>query len=246
MGAGLIPGGIDLRDYLYKKTGTTKNNIDLSAKTGPVLNQGNSNACTAFAVGELLDYFFEHKKKGVFWKGFKTSKLYLWYHSRLMEGSQGSNSGVILRDVFKAIKKYGFVTEELYPFSNNWYESPPDKTLLSGDFFKLYLATIPEYYAIPTYKYNFHSLISNCLTNDTPVILGFPIRSELDNANTANWQINTYEGTFRGYHAMLITGETDDYYIVKNSWGTNWGKQGYVHINKNLVKQLGIDLWTLK
>jgi len=37
-------------------------------------------------------------------------------------------------------------------------------------------------------------------------------------------------------HAILAVGYTDQYYIVKNSWGTSWGAQGYVFMirGKNL------------
>ena len=38
-----------------------------------------------------------------------------------------------------------------------------------------------------------------------------------------------------GRHAMLLVGYTGNYYIVKNSWGTDWGDQGYCYIPKNVL-----------
>jgi hypothetical protein len=38
-----------------------------------------------------------------------------------------------------------------------------------------------------------------------------------------------------GRHAMLIVGYTGNFYIVKNSWGTDWGDQGYCYIPKNVL-----------
>jgi len=33
-------------------------------------------------------------------------------------------------------------------------------------------------------------------------------------------------------HAVLIVGYTADHYIVKNSWDTTWGEQGYIRLPK--------------
>src|SRR5579871_6069535 len=38
-----------------------------------------------------------------------------------------------------------------------------------------------------------------------------------------------------GRHAMLIVGYTGNFYILKNSWGTDWGDQGYCYIPKNVL-----------
>ena len=38
-----------------------------------------------------------------------------------------------------------------------------------------------------------------------------------------------------GWHAMLLVGYLGNYYIVKNSWGTDWGDQGYCYIPKRIL-----------
>jgi hypothetical protein len=53
-------------------------------------------------------------------------------------------------------------------------------------------------------------------------------RDGLFNAAEAAWGRH-------GRHAMLIVGYTGNFFIVKNSWGTDWGDGGYCYIPKKVL-----------
>lgn len=53
-------------------------------------------------------------------------------------------------------------------------------------------------------------------------------RDGLFNAAEAPWGRH-------GRHAMLMVGYTGNFFILKNSWGTDWGDQGYCYVPKNVL-----------
>ena len=71
-----------------------------------------------------------------------------------------------------------------------------------------------------------------------PVIVCLPVYD----FNESFWMFN---GTgLIGYHALTCVGYDEDYLLLKNSWGTSWGRSGYVYMP---VTQFGrfIELWTV-
>lgn len=246
VGSGIIPQTYDARDYQYVSSGESiELSVDLSDNMNKVWDQGSSNACTSFAVVDLLDYYLENVKK-VAWLGFHSSQLFIWYFSRYEEGTQTKNVGVSLRSVFSVIKKYGFVPYEEHPFSNDWYNAPSEHAIISGDMFKMYLGTLPGYFALNTSRVNFVDTLKDCLSNGFPVVFGFPIRNELRNCKRDSSFIDNLSGSVSGYHAMLIVGYSDGYFKIKNSWGNKWGSRGFCYISESLIKEEGFDFWTLK
>jgi len=48
-----------------------------------------------------------------------------------------------------------------------------------------------------------------------------------------------------GRHAVLVVGYRDGGFIVQNSWGTDWGHDGFGYIESTYVDDHGIAAWAL-
>ena len=77
-----------------------------------------------------------------------------------------------------------------------------------------------------------------------------PIAVTIDAGHTSFQQYKSgiyYDKACRDYvpnHAVLVVGygtsSGHDYWLVKNSWGTGWGMQGYVMMARNRHNSCGI------
>ncbi|CAG9313006.1 unnamed protein product [Blepharisma stoltei] len=135
-------------------------------------------------------------------------------------GNSGCNGGLVT-NVFKFAMKYGLTTEAIYPYSA---KSGQCQTSLESQA----TATISSYSIVPAN--NPKALMQAVLTKPVSVAV---------QADQTLWQhytggIVTSDCGTNLDHAVLIVGfDTTSHpgnWIVKNSWGTGWGDQGYIYI----------------
>jgi hypothetical protein len=48
-----------------------------------------------------------------------------------------------------------------------------------------------------------------------------------------------------GGHAVLVVGYEEDAVIIRNSWGTDWGEDGYGYLPDAYVEEQGVAAWEL-
>ena len=66
------------------------------------------------------------------------------------------------------------------------------------------------------------------LASNGPILAGLSVDATWDNAAITNGQLDIFQpATVRGGHAICIVGYTADRFIIRNSWGTTWGDQGF-------------------
>jgi len=73
--------------------------------------------------------------------------------------------------------------------------------------------------------------LKSAIINEGPVVVYFDVYQDFSWYNSGIY--NHVWGVLRGSHAMLLIGynDTGRYLIIKNSWGTEWGENGYLRLS---------------
>lgn len=223
---GYVKDVIDKRDYVYQINKSIINSrklptsFSLKNNMPPVLDQGNLGSCVSNAVCNALGFLNVKIKKPI---GLK-SRIFNYYNTRVLEGTVNSDSGCQIRDAIKASNKTGNCYETTWPYNVlNFKLKPPSNAYTEASAHKLTL-----YQRVNQDR----MYIKSCLLEGFPVIIGFTCFNTLYNPSverTGDILLPTRKDYIIGGHCVLVTGYNDSTqrFEIQNSWGENWGNQGY-------------------
>ena len=244
---GWLPDADDERDHHFRADSALLRQlppkVDLRPHCPPVFNQGEKiGSCTSNAVCNAFRYNLmrqhnEHR--------FSPSRLFLHYNARALAGTQRQNHGAQIRDAMKSLSKQGVCRESTWPYiAKHYAKKPPAEAYKQGlDHQSIWYQRLPR--QLPQLK--------ACLAEGFPFVFGMIVYEQFDSAAVAKTgvlHLPKKDEKKVGGHAVLAVGYDDksERFIVMNSWGPDWGKNGYFTVPYDyLVKQkLGSDFWTLR
>ena len=233
----------DPRDYKYKVSTPIilPTMVDLRGQCPAVYDQGNLGSCTSNAMGSAFQ--FEQMKQQV--ENFMPSRLFIYYNTRVLEGTVSTDAGATLRNTLKTMVDTGVCPEKMWGYGKCFKKKPSDDCYVEAVKHK-----VVEYLRVT------HSLyeIKLCLAEGFPVVFGMMLYESFMSDNVTNTGIVpmpnlTTEGVLGG-HAVKAVGYDDskNCLIVKNSWGTSWGDKGYFYLPYDYVTlpNLTADYWTIR
>jgi C1A family cysteine protease len=241
---GWVPDVPDQRDLLYSAVRpapvTLPPRIDLRPMCSPVENQGDLGSCTGNALAGAIE-FLERKDHAVF---VDASRLFIYYNERALEGTIKSDSGAMIRDGIKTLKNQGVCSETLWPYIVTKFAIKP-----SAACYKEALnCQITSYHRILTLDE-----MRACLADGFPFVFGFTVYESFESQEverTGVVQMPRPNERSLGGHAVLAVGynEAQKRFIVRNSWGTDWGQKGYFSIPYEYLasRNLADDFWTIR
>src|SRR5574343_551679 len=236
------PDMLDHRDYKLsipiKKTGIQPM-VDLRPVCPPVFDQGQLGSCTANAIGSAFQ--FNQIKQKI--KDFTPSRLFIYYNERLMEGTVKQDAGAQIRDGIKSIAKQGDCPEKLWEYKIEKFATAPPSSAYKN-------ALLNQ--ALKYERLSGLTQLKGVLDAGYPFVFGMAVYDSFESQQVANTGIvpmpSKKEKLLVG-HAVMCVGYKEDtkQFIVRNSWGTDWGDKGYFYlpyayvINSNLCD----DFWVI-
>jgi C1A family cysteine protease len=167
--------------------------------------------------------------------------LFLYWHSRALHGWEGEDSGAFIRDTMKTLYNVGTCTESRFPYVQSTFANKPSADAEEN----APVHKIKEYHAIKSLN-GFKS----ALAEGFPVIFGMDVLAPFESEEVAKTGIvPDYSATEQnlGGHAVLAVGYKQingkNYFIVRNSWGVEWGDKGYFYLPESYFPHL-YDMWT--
>lgn len=241
---GWIPDLPDVRDYPYIQLAvripTLPPKADIREYCTPVENQGDIGCCTACALVGNLEYLKKQKLK----KLINFSRLFLYYNERVIRHTEKVDSGASLRDGIKTLVKLGDCLESKWSFSPKKLFTKPTATSYENAL----------NYQINGY-YRLHTLeeMKHTLSLGFPFVFGFAVYESFESDTVARTGIVPMPDPAErmvGGHAVMAVGydDGDKQFIIRNSWGSAWGKNGYFFMPYQYLTNhnLASDFWTIR
>jgi hypothetical protein len=214
--------------------------VDLRPYMTPVENQGASSSCTANAMAGAYEYLMNRVKGS----SDDVSRLFIYYNARELDGDPDKDEGTYLRSCIKVLQKHGTCSETTWPFDlHRIFEVPHNDAYDEATNF-----LIEDAYRVDV---DLDSMRS-CLAEGYPFTFGLELFGSFQKAG-ANGLIpmpDPDKEQHDGGHAMLCVGysDSDKVFIVRNSWGEDWGDRGYCYIPYDYMTnpELNGDLWSIR
>lgn len=186
----------------------------------PVKNQNGFGSCTAQSTAS-------HKQLQ---ENIELSARFLYAMTKKLEGN--TEWGAYTRNAFKVLCDIGSIEENKYPERHDITELE----YLDWNIIPKYLLEEAKEYKSKTYwrvDNNIDTIKQAIYQNKQIVVISVPWYSSYNNPSNGYLELlDSDKGTKYG-HAIAIIGWLDNnWLIVKNSWGKNWGLNGICYFNR--------------
>ncbi len=212
--------------------------LDLRANFSEIQDQGAQGSCLTFALTSVFEYIMRSNNR---LGEMDLSEAFLSYNARKLDSNQTSqdeDSDSRFKPALDSLYQYGISTEDLYKYEDNSYDKEPSNEAYEDAKKRLLSKALNVSHTI--------SDIKSALEDGYPVVASFTLCPSFSNIIHGFVPMPTkeeIESSKNGQskhtqHVMVIVGFDDKIqcFLVRNSWGAEWGEQGYCYIPYDYIE----------
>jgi C1A family cysteine protease len=240
----------DSRDHLFAPATVLslppKLDLRSTYSQPPIYTQGPLGSCSGNAIAAAIH--FERIRQGLPDAIRVPSRLFIYYNERAIERTVESDSGSQIRDGIKSVASQGHCFESgqnSWPYFIKKFKTRPPAACYSA----------ARKDRVISYSRVLHILdhLKICLASGYPLICGFVVFQSFEGKQVGRTGLVPMPSIGErpiGGHAALAVGydDTSERFIVRNSWGADWGRGGYFTIPYTYFTHPGLarDFWTIR
>lgn len=233
----------ELEQELLEETFTPKDglvipeSIDLRGGFRPAQSQGSQGSCLAHSLTAIFEYAMKLSTN----EELDLSEAFLYYNAREMDTtgdvSVATDIGSRVRPAIESLAKYGLAQEVFCRYNEKDYTTKPSeeaykdaakrkliKAMNVGMSSTAIKEALAEGYPVAVSLSLCNSFTSACSGGYVPM----PTQEEIE----ALESMSDEEKPRHSRHAMVVVGYSNELrrFILRNSWGTDWGDNGYCYV----------------
>lgn len=214
--------------------------VDLREPASPqmwpgIFDQGTLGSCVANAWSAAMYYALAKEHAPLI-----LSRLFLYYNAR---GGIAEDTGTTIREGIKSVANLGDCKETTWPYDLSKWTLKPAPAAFSEAIKRKQI----EYSRLVTLDDMLH-----CLAGGFPIVYGMSVYGPFEELDGRHFVLPmpSPADEYLGGHALCIVGydRTAKHFIVRNSWGTDWGQNGYFMLPFAYATDTNLadDFWTVR
>lgn len=211
--------------------------FDLRNQMPVVFDQGPLESCTSNAACAAFEFDMKDQHESVIY----LSRLFQYYNQRALDGNADKNVGSSNRAAILAFSLYGVCSDHLWPYIVSQFAVKPTASAYNQAIFH-------ESVSAHVLNQNLYELQFCIGIYKHPFIFGFKVYESFENiSNTGIMTMPQPGEKVIDGHAVCAVGYEPGYFIIRNSWGPNWGLHGHFKMPEAFILNPAYcsDFWVL-
>jgi hypothetical protein len=239
-----LPDTLDFRDLMYIPTLVEVPSIlpleEYRAAKVPILDQGQEGACTGFGLATVANFLLRIRKQ-VPDKLITSPRMFYEMAKKYDEWPGENYSGSSARGAMKGWHKHGVCAEKDWPYLTDAQADASYRRLTNTRAELARERPLGAYFRV-----NHKNLVAmHSAIAETRILYATASVHEGWNLVKSDGRIPFKEKSIGG-HAFAIVAYDREGFWIQNSWGEDWGKQGFCHITYDDWLMNASDVWVAR